>query len=78
MKTATIREAQHHLSKLLEQLKDGEEIVITRRGQGVGKLVPVKEQRDVVFPDFTKVRKNLGTDRVAGPNEVLAQRGETP
>lgn len=38
----------------------------------------MKEQRDFVFPDFTKVRKNLGTDRVAGPNEVLAHRGETP
>ncbi len=78
MRTATIREAQHHLSKLLEELKDGEEIMITRRGKGVGKLVPVREEREVAFPDFANVREVLGTDRVSGPNEVLAQRGDTP
>jgi prevent-host-death family protein len=78
MKTATLREAQHHLSELLEKLKDGEEIMITRRGKGVAKLVPVTEQRNVVFPDFGKIRAKLGTARVNGPNEVLAQRGETP
>lgn len=78
MKTATIREAQHHLSELLEKLEDGEEIVITRRGKGVAKLVPVIESRNVVFPDFRKIRAKLGTERVNGPNEVLAQRGDAP
>jgi prevent-host-death family protein len=78
MKTATIREAQHHLSKLIEELKNGEEIVITRRGKGVGKLVPVRQERELSFPDFAKIRATLGTDRVNGPNEVLAQRGGMP
>lgn len=76
MRTATIREAQHHLSELLEKLKDGEEIVITRRGKSVGKLVPMDEHRNVVFPDFCTIRAKLGTEQVNGSNEVLAQRGE--
>jgi prevent-host-death family protein len=46
MKTATVREAQHHLSKLLDELESGEEIVITRRGVEVGKLVPMEARQD--------------------------------
>lgn len=42
MKTATIREAQHHLSKLVNEVQEsGKEIVLTRRGKEVGKLVPI-------------------------------------
>lgn len=78
MKTATVRQAQHHLSELLEKLKDGEEIVITRRGKSVAKLVPVTEKRDLVFPNFRAIRTKLGTEPENGPNEVLAQRGDLP
>lgn len=46
MKTATVREAQHHLSKLLENVEQGQEIMITRRGVEVAKLVPAKEKGD--------------------------------
>ena len=52
MKTATVREAQHHLAKLLAEVEKGEEIVLTRRGKEVGKLVPMQVEREVVFPDF--------------------------
>lgn len=46
MKTATIREAQHHLSKLMEEVEKGQEIVLTRRGKQVGKLVPMEKPED--------------------------------
>jgi prevent-host-death family protein len=46
MKTATVREAQHHLSKLLNDVEAGEEIVLTRRGIEVGKLVPMENPED--------------------------------
>ena len=46
MKTATIREAQHHLSRLMEEVEKGQEIVLTRRGKQVGKLVPVENPED--------------------------------
>lgn len=46
MKTATIREAQHHLSKLMAEVENGVEIVLTRRGKQVGKLVPISEAKD--------------------------------
>lgn len=46
MKTATIREAQHHLSKLMDEVEKGQEIVLTRRGKQVGKLVPMGNPED--------------------------------
>ena len=35
-----VHEAKTHLSRLLEDVAAGEEIVITRRGEDVAKLVP--------------------------------------
>jgi prevent-host-death family protein len=42
MKTATIREAQHHLSKLVDEvLETRNGVVLTRRGIDVVKLLPI-------------------------------------
>jgi len=38
MKTVTTREAQHHLSRVLEMVAAGEEVLITRRGEVLAKL----------------------------------------
>ena len=46
MKTATVREAQHHLSKLLDEVEKGHEFILTRRGKQVGKLVPMDNSED--------------------------------
>ncbi len=37
-------EAKTHLSKLLERVEAGEEVIITRHGSAVAKLVPIKKQ----------------------------------
>ena len=47
MKTATVREAQHHLSKLLDEVEKGHEFILTRRGKQVGKLVPMEKPEDL-------------------------------
>jgi prevent-host-death family protein len=39
-------EAKNKLSELLDRAERGEEIVITRRGRPVAKLVPVRTERD--------------------------------
>ena len=43
MKTVTTREAQHHLSKVLEIVEKGEDVIITRRGEKVAKLSSVRK-----------------------------------
>ncbi len=40
MRTATIQDVQAHLPEILEHLTPGEEVVITRDGKPVAKLVP--------------------------------------
>jgi prevent-host-death family protein len=37
-----VHEAKTHLSKLLDRVSAGEEITITRRGEDVARLVPVR------------------------------------
>ena len=39
-------EAKNKLSELLERVQSGEEITITRRGQPIAKLVPVRAETD--------------------------------
>ena len=41
MRTVSAREANQHFSRLLEDAAKGEEVIITRRGVPVAKLVPV-------------------------------------
>ena len=40
-------EAKTHLSELLEKVEGGEEIIITKHGTPVAKLVPVKKEATV-------------------------------
>ncbi len=41
MKVVNVHEAKTHLSRLLERVDAGEEIVIARNGKPVARLVPV-------------------------------------
>jgi prevent-host-death family protein len=41
MKTVNVHEAKTHLSRLLEEVEAGEEIVLARNGKAVARLVPV-------------------------------------
>ncbi|MFZ1643492.1 MAG: type II toxin-antitoxin system prevent-host-death family antitoxin [Candidatus Contendobacter sp.] len=53
MKTATVANVKSHLSSLLADVEAGEEIVITRRGRPVARLVP--ELGDVTPFDWDSV-----------------------
>ena len=46
METVGSFEAKTHLPKLLERVSQGEEIVITRHGAPIAKLVPFEKKRD--------------------------------
>jgi prevent-host-death family protein len=53
MKTATVRELRNDYAKLLRRVEAGEQIVITRRGKSVARLVPERHQPDKKV-DWTK------------------------
>ena len=61
MRQVTVREAKTHLSRLLREIAGGQDVVITRWGRPVARLVPihgghpifgVDEGRFVVPDDF--------------------------
>lgn len=48
-KSVGVHEAKTHLSRLLEEVAAGEEVMITRRGEQLARLVPVEEKRRPIF-----------------------------
>lgn len=52
-KSVGVHEAKTHLSRLLERVAAGDEIVITRRGEAVARLVPAERPH----------ARRLGVDR---------------
>lgn len=57
MRTAGVRQARQELSRLLDDVRKGREVVITEQGRPVARLVPVRQQR---FPDLKKARQAFG------------------
>lgn len=45
METVNVHEAKTHLSKLLERVEAGEEIILARNGKPVARLVPMRRVR---------------------------------
>ena len=54
MTTCTVAEAKAHLSELLARVENGEKLVITRRGQPVAQLSPVRPAKRA--PDWQAIR----------------------
>lgn len=48
-KSVGVHEAKTHLSKLLEDVAAGEEVIITRRGEEIASLVPSRAQPTRLF-----------------------------
>jgi prevent-host-death family protein len=71
-----VHDAKTHLSRLLERVARGEEVIIAKSGRPVAKLVPVAAEPR--RPGRLKGRIRLGPDfDEALPEEVLAAfRGE--
>lgn len=43
----TLREANQYLSQYIEDVEQGVEIIITKRGKPVAKLVPISQKREL-------------------------------
>lgn len=59
MRTAGIREARQNLSRLLEEVRQGREVVITERGRPVAKLVPLDRPRGKGVPNLAAFRRKM-------------------
>ena len=59
MRTAGVREARQNLSALLDEVKQGREIVITEHGRPVARLVPANRPRGKGVPDLAAFRRRM-------------------
>jgi prevent-host-death family protein len=75
-----VHEAKTHLSRLLERVEAGEEVVIARAGKPVARLVPVEQSRKRRVPGSWKGLIVIHDDFDAPlPEDIAAAfRGERP
>ncbi len=74
MQTVNIKEARKNLSTLLNRVETGEEIVITRRGNIIAKLVPTKQGGDL--PSMKKFRSSIRSSDKSLSHVVVDSRKE--
>ena len=81
MKTATVRDVQHHFGKVLAWVEGGEEVQITRRSKLVARLVPSSpaSTAPVSLPDFAARARAIWGAQPKGSGlskAILAEREE--
>jgi prevent-host-death family protein len=67
-----IHEAKTHLSRLLERVEAGEEVVIGRAGKPVARLVPYRQDQEPRTPGGWQGRVRIADDFDELPPELLA------
>ena len=77
MTTVNIHEAKTHLSRLLESVEEGEEIVIARAGKPIAKLVPLKRKPRRPGGLKGKIRIHSNFDEPLPDDIAAAFRGES-
>jgi prevent-host-death family protein len=71
--TVNIHEAKTHLSKLLQQVIAGEEIIIAKSGVPLARIVPYEQKPKQRIPGSAKGRIHIAPDFDAPlPDEILA------
>jgi prevent-host-death family protein len=62
MKQVNVHEAKTRLSRLLQEVEDGEDIVIARNGEPVARLVRVEPERKPREPGWAKGKVWMAPD----------------
>ena len=72
MTTVNIHEAKTHLSRILDRVAGGEEVLIARAGKPIARLVPVQMEKKPRKPGTYRGRIRIGDDFEAPlPEDVL-------
>lgn len=64
-----IRELKNHLSRYLDHVRDGDEVVVTDRGRAIARVVPIGDER---------VLDRLVADGLVTPAPRRKQRAKPP
>ena len=71
METVNVQEARRHISELLDRVTAGEEVIISRRGTPIARLVPLATHK-AGFPDRRAFRASLPPSDV--PSSVTVRQ----
>ncbi len=79
MQQINVYDAKTHLSRLLDQVAEGKEIIIARAGKPVAKLVPYQDDDRPRVPGSWRGRVRLAPDFDELPPDLAAAfAGEAP
>ena len=70
--TVNIHEAKTHLSRLVERVEGGEEVIIARAGRPVARLIPFRVRTTPRIPGLWRGRVRLAADFDATPHDLVA------
>jgi prevent-host-death family protein len=78
VREVNVKEARKHISRLLDAVLAGEEVIISRRGKPVARLVEVdaQEKEPLRFPDRRELRAKLPAARQSSASLVRQMRDE--
>jgi prevent-host-death family protein len=71
-RTVNIHEAKTHLSRLVERVEAGEEVVIARAGRPVARLVPFRARTAPRVPGLWRGRVTLAADFDAPDDDLIS------
>jgi prevent-host-death family protein len=69
--TVNIHEAKTHLSRLVERVEGGDEVVIARAGRPVARLVPFRARSKPRAPGLWRGQVRLAPDFDRTPDDIL-------
>ena len=52
MKTASVGEIQKNFARVLSGINDGKEIIITKRGKPIARIMSLPPKSEIEWPDF--------------------------
>ncbi len=78
MQRINVREARQHIGRLLDAVCTGEEVIITRRGKSVAKLMQFREHRQEAasFPRRREFRASIPEAIRSSTEEIRSIRDE--
>lgn len=79
MRIVNVYEAKTHLSRLLEHVAAGEEIVIAKAGKPLAKLIPYQQEASPREPGYWRGQVHIAADFDELPEPMAAAfKGEAP
>jgi antitoxin (DNA-binding transcriptional repressor) of toxin-antitoxin stability system len=77
MKTATVRDVQHHFNRIVHWTESGEDVQITRRNKPIARLVAITEAPEKTAPvDFYQRAVNLWKNNNGSLSDLIVEERE--